>query len=226
MRQVEATARPLVPPAEGSQLALTELELAAGEQAGIEARAADTLLFAAAGDGRLELGGAEHALAEHAAALVLDGEQAMLAAGAGGLRALVAHVGPETHRHAPMGDRAVAVPLETAETAAATGSRSFQILFGPHNGCLDATLFVGFIPPGAASWHYHLYDEIVWIAAGDGRLHLGEERTPLTPGSAFRLRPQERHVVENLSATEELVVLGLFTPAGSPSAAYLDLERT
>jgi hypothetical protein len=29
------------------------------------------------------------------------------------------------------------------------------------------------------------------------------------------------HIVENLDPEHELVVLGIFTPAGSPSAAYL-----
>ena len=30
------------------------------------------------------------------------------------------------------------------------------------------------------------------------------------------------HIVENTQAGDELVVLGVFTPAGSPSAAYLE----
>src|SRR5262249_39913546 len=72
-----------------------------------------------------------------------------------------------------------------------------------------------------ARWHYHLYDEIVWIWQGEGRFHTREGTEPLGPGSAFRIRPREIHVVENTSPTDELVVVGLFTPAGSPSAAYL-----
>ena len=56
----------------------------------------------------------------------------------------------------------------------ATRARSFRILFGPHNGSTRATLFAGFVPPGKAPWHYHLYDEIVWVPEGPGRLHLGE----------------------------------------------------
>jgi hypothetical protein len=48
-----------------------------------------------------------------------------------------------------------------------------------------------------------------------------ENTEPLTVGSAFRLRPREVHVVENASADEEMTVVGFFTPAGSPSAAYL-----
>jgi hypothetical protein len=47
---------------------------------------------------------------------------------------------------------------------------------------------------------------------------------PFGPGAAFRIRPREVHIVENTSATDELVVVGLFTPAGSPSAAYLAKE--
>lgn len=43
----------------------------------------------------------------------------------------------------------------------------------------------------------------------------------LALGSAFRLAPREVHIVENRSPDQELAVLGIFTPAGSPSAAYL-----
>ena len=46
----------------------------------------------------------------------------------------------------------------------------------------------------------------------------------LRAGSAFRLRPREVHIVENPSADRELALLGIFTPAGSPSAAYLAPE--
>jgi quercetin dioxygenase-like cupin family protein len=95
------------------------------------------------------------------------------------------------------------------------------VLHGPHNGSARATLFVGYIPPGKAPWHYHLYDEIVWVLRGEGRLHIGDEVEELEPGAAFRLHPREVHIVENTHPSDELAVLGVFTPAGSPSAAYL-----
>ena len=58
-------------------------------------------------------------------------------------------------------------------------------------------MFVGYVPPGAAPWHYHLYDEIVWIWRGPGRYHLGDEVEPLEDGSAFRITPRQVHIVEN-----------------------------
>jgi len=102
----------------------------------------------------------------------------------------------------------------------ATGSRSFQVLFGPENGCTRATLFVGYVPPGRAPWHFHQYDEIVWIWNGTARYHLGQGVSELRSGDAVRVHPREVHVIENLGGGD-LALLGLFTPAGSPSAAYL-----
>ena len=96
------------------------------------------------------------------------------------------------------GARASSSPRSTQRMRRpATGARSFQILFGPHNGSTRATLFAGFIPPGKAPWHYHLYDEIVWVPEGPGRLHLAEGSEELGAGAAFRLRPRQVHIVEN-----------------------------
>ena len=80
-----------------------------------------------------------------------------------------------TDLHAPMGATEPVVALDHVEPGQATGARSFQVLHGPHNGSTRATMFVGYIPPGKAPWHYHLYDEIVWILRGEGRLHIGDD---------------------------------------------------
>jgi quercetin dioxygenase-like cupin family protein len=183
----------------------------------------DTLLHVAEGSASLALGGASELLEAGTAALVLAGEQATLGTAAG-VAFLSATVGAGAERHAALGPRETVAPLADGGAEAATGARAFRILFGPHNGSTRATLFAGFIPPGKAPWHYHLYDEIVWVSEGTGRLHLGEGTTELGPGSAFRLRPRQVHIVENVSTDRELTVLGVFTPAGSPSAAYLTPE--
>jgi quercetin dioxygenase-like cupin family protein len=206
-----------VPPQRGSELALETVRLAAGESREAGDAGHDVLLFAFAGDGTL----AGEPFAAGSAGLLLEGETAPLVAGADGAAVVRVTLGAATDLHAPMGPRERIVAIDAVEPGQATGSRSFQVLFGPHNGSARATMFVGYVPPGKAPWHYHLYDEIVWIWRGPGRYHLGDEVEPLEDGSAFRITPRQVHIVENTSPDRELAVLGIFTPAGSPSAAYL-----
>jgi quercetin dioxygenase-like cupin family protein len=213
----------LVPELDGSALALAEHEGGPGDTLPLHDPARDTLLFVVRGAGSLALDGSSASLGNGSAALVLAGEEATLEAGAEGVTVLRATIGADADRHAPIGPREVVASLETADAEKATGARSFQVLFGPHNGSTRATLFAGFIPPGKAPWHYHLYEEIVWVPAGPGRLHIGDTATELGPGSAFRLRPRQVHIVENESDSE-MTIIGIFTPAGSPSAAYLELH--
>ena len=206
-----------IPPQRGSELALETLRIAAGESAAAGDAGHDVLLFAFAGGGAL----AGDPLAAGCAAFLPEGDQAVLDAGADGLSLVRVTLGAATDLHAPMGTRERIVSTAQVEPGKATGSRSFQVLFGPHNGCVRATMFVGYVPPGAAPWHYHLYDEIVWIWRGPGRYHLADGTEQLEDGSAFRITPREVHIVENTSPDRELALLGIFTPAGSPSAAYL-----
>jgi quercetin dioxygenase-like cupin family protein len=210
----------LVPSTEGSALALSLLRLEPGARLTSTESDDDTLLYLAAGSGSLLLGGDSVPLDAGTAALVLAGEAARIEASTAVSLVRVA-VGPDADRHAPLGPRETVTRLATAGTEAATGARSFQVLFGPHNGSTRATLFAGFIPPGKAPWHYHVYDEIVWVPDGPGRLHLGEGVRELGAGAAFRLQPRQVHIVENLSPDRELTIIGVFAPAGSPSAAYL-----
>ncbi len=206
-----------VPSRRGSELALETLRLGPGETREAGDPGHDVLLFVFAGAGVI----AGEPVEPGSAGLLLEGEQAALEAGAGGVSLVRVTVGGDTDLHAPMGPRERIVPIAAVEPGKATGSRSFQVLFGPHNGSTRATMFVGYVPPGKAPWHYHLYDEIVWIWRGPGRYHLGEDVEPLEDGCAFRITPREVHIVENTSSDRELAILGIFTPAGSPSAAYL-----
>ena len=213
---------PSIPPEAGSALALETLALAPSTSLVLTNEELDTLVFAHGGIGHVELGGDEHRIVGTCSGLVKAGEEATLRAGESGLACLRITIGDAVDQHAPMGSNEAVVALEDAELGAATGARSFQILHGPHNGSVRGTAFAGSIPPGKAPWHYHLYDEIVWVRAGRGRLHLGITVEELEPGCAFRLHPREVHIVENVSSDEPLEVIGFFTPAGSPSAAYLE----
>jgi quercetin dioxygenase-like cupin family protein len=209
-----------IPPQRGSELALETLHLGAGESREVGDAGHDVLLFAFAGGGAL--GG--DAFDGGSAGLLLEGEACALEAGGDGISFVRVTLGADTDLHAPMGKHERIVSIDAVEQGKATGSRSFQILFGPHNGSRRATMFVGYVPPGKAPWHYHLYDEIVWIWRGPGRYHLGDEVEQLEDGCAFRITPREIHIVENTHPERELAVLGIFTPAGSPSAAYLTPE--
>ncbi len=210
----------LVAPAEGSELALSLLHVDTGDVRAVGDADADTLLHVVEGTGTFALAAERLSLEAGSAALVLAGEEASIEASAA-LALLRVTVGPEADRHAPLGPREIVASLEASGSEAATGARSFQVLFGPHNGSTRATLFAGYVPPGKAPWHYHLYDEIVYIPEGPARLHVEGDEVELTAGSAFRLRPRQVHIVENTSADRELTIIGVFTPAGSPSAAYL-----
>jgi len=213
-----------VEPTAGSALDLATVRLAAGATVSLEGGSRDTLLFCSSGEAVLEQDGAGLALGAGTAVLVTAGSQATLRAATAAVIVHAAVGDGAVDLHAPLGPPDPCTQLETVEPGQATGARSFQVLYGPHNGSVRATLFVGYIPPGAAPWHYHLYDEIVWVLRGRGRLHLRQAGTveEFAAGCAFRLRAREVHIVENVADVEELAVLGLFTPAGSPSAAYLE----
>ncbi len=130
---------------------------------------------------------------------MLAGEECTVAPDGSPITLLHATVGEEADRHAPLGPRESVVRVDSAVSQDATGARSYRVLFGPANGSTRATLFAGYLPPGRAPWHFHLYDEIVWVREGPGRLHLAEGVEELGPGSAFRLRPRQVHIVESSS---------------------------
>lgn len=210
---------PLVPPVAGSQLSLSVLRIESDPRL-VGDDSADTLLFVYAGSGSVELDGNSTSLASGSAVFVPAGGGAMVRTDGSPLVTLHALVGPEGDIHAPLGATAHTAAVDRSASHSATGSRSFQVLFGPENGCTRATLFVGYVPPGRAPWHFHQYDEIVWIWNGTARYHLGQGVSELRSGDAVRVHPREVHVIENLGGGD-LALLGLFTPAGSPSAAYL-----
>jgi quercetin dioxygenase-like cupin family protein len=206
-----------------SELTLERRAIETDSSSPVGDEVADTLVYVAAGTGSITLGGETTSLMPRAAALVLAGEEATIGAD-DELDLVVMAVGTFVDRHAPLGPRALTSSLDAVDVQQATGERSFQVLFDATNGSTRATLFAGFLPPGKAPWHYHLYDEIVWVPEGPGLLHIGETVEELGPGSAFRLRPREVHIVENPSVDRDLMIIGLFTPAGNPSAAYLTAD--
>jgi mannose-6-phosphate isomerase-like protein (cupin superfamily) len=109
--------------------------------------------------------------------------------------------------------------IATTDRGVATAGREFTLLAHPQNGCESVTQFVGYIPPGRAPDHFHRYDEVVYVLAGEGAFHVGDDSAPLRAGSCFHLPARLVHCVEN-HGPGEMRVLGVFRPAGSPAEAY------
>ncbi|HZS31379.1 MAG TPA: cupin domain-containing protein [Gaiellaceae bacterium] len=109
--------------------------------------------------------------------------------------------------------------IASGERGTATAGREFDLLARPESGCVSVTQFVGHIPVGRAPDHFHLYDEVVYVLAGDGALHVDGESASLRAGSCVHLPARLVHCLENVGPGE-MRVLGVFRPAGSPAEAY------
>lgn len=100
-----------------------------------------------------------------------------------------------------------------------TADRWYRVLVDDEVGSTNATQFVGSIPPGRAPDHFHHYEEVLFILRGEGRMWAGETNTPIAAGSCIYLPKGQVHCVEN-TGQDELRLLGVFYPAGSPSVRY------
>jgi mannose-6-phosphate isomerase-like protein (cupin superfamily) len=93
------------------------------------------------------------------------------------------------------------------------------VLVDEEVGSTQVTQFVGSIPPGRAPDHFHNYEEVLVILSGVGRMWTGETHTPIAAGTCIYLPKGQVHCLENIG-DDELRLLGVFYPAGSPSVRY------
>jgi mannose-6-phosphate isomerase-like protein (cupin superfamily) len=100
-----------------------------------------------------------------------------------------------------------------------TADRWYRVLVDEEIGSAQVTQFVGSIPPGRAPDHFHEYEEVLFILRGTGRMWAGQTTTAIGPGSCVYLPKGQVHCVEN-TGPDELRLLGVFYPAGSPSVRY------
>lgn len=100
-----------------------------------------------------------------------------------------------------------------------TADRWYRVLVDDEVGSTQVTQFVGSIPPGRAPDHFHHYEEVLFILRGAGRMWAGDTHAPIAVGSCVYLPKGQVHCVEN-TGDDDLRLLGVFYPAGSPSVRY------
>jgi quercetin dioxygenase-like cupin family protein len=183
---------------------------AAGEERRDDER--DEVLYVLEETGAATVGGEPHALEPGTGVFVARGTPWKVDAADGliVLSVLVEKPLPATSSHAV---------IEGGRRGAATAGREFTLLSHPENGCESVTQFVGYIPAGRAPDHYHRYDEVVYVLAGEGAFHTEGGSEALHAGSCVHLPARLVHCLENVGPGE-MRVLGVFRPAGSPAEAY------
>ncbi len=122
-------------------------------------------------------------------------------------------------RRANTGDARKLVIHESDRAAIPTGDRSFHLLVHKDLGCERVTQFLGIIPPSRAPFHYHTYEEAMLILRGNGIVWADDESCEFTAGTSIYLPPGQRHCLEN-PGPEEVRLLGVFYPSGSPAVNY------
>jgi len=173
---------------------------------------ADEVLYVLDGSASLRVNGDAHAVGPGSSVFVSRGTSWSVEGSLRALSVLVHDPSPASATHA-------VVDLATEEKGRATAGRQFVLGAWPEVGCASVTQFIGLVPPGRAPDHFHRYDEVIYVLAGEGVLYVDGEEAALRPGAGVHLPARMVHCLAN-TGTEELRLLGVFRPAGSPAEAY------
>ncbi len=210
-----------------SAISLRVLELGPGRSPTLGNAAADEVLFVLEGRGRAHLDGEAHDLAPETGLYLAPGTGLVLENPGPAPLVLVSSRCPDpgddvpsTLPSAPRSRPGPPPLVPLGERALEkTGDRWYRVLLDEKVGSREVTQFVGGIPPGRAPDHFHEYEEVLCILAGEGRMWAGRSSTAIGAGSCVFLPRRQVHCVENTGGTE-LRLLGVFYPAGSPAVRY------
>jgi len=193
---------------------------------------AEEVLYVANGEGACRINGFDYRLRSGTGVFIPPGAVYSIEnSGPGTLRIIGACCPEDLQR------RFIDPPLETAssepprltvhenerEQIRAGADRVFRFLVHTDLGCRQVTQFVGWIPPGKAPFHFHTYEESIFILEGRGILHLEGQMSAseFDPDSSIYLPNGVLHCLEN-PGPSPIRLLGVFHPSGSPGAAYED----
>ncbi|HLK61872.1 MAG TPA: cupin domain-containing protein [Bryobacteraceae bacterium] len=223
------TERAVVCQASGARrITQTVRDYAPGPSPGFVNPVAEETLYVVSGEGICRIDGFIYSLRPGAAVFVPPGSVCIIAnTGSDRLR-IVSSCCPEDP-----GRRTVEPPLSSGErpklrvheddreVIRAGGDREFRFLVHTDVGCRSVTQFVGWIPTSRAPFHFHTYEECIYILEGHGILHLDghPDASEFGPGSSIYLPDGVVHCLENRDPAP-IRLLGVFYPSGSPGAAY------
>jgi len=177
------------------------------------------ILYVVSGAGTLHLDGEAYPLERDMGVFVAAGERYEVENPGPEQLLVVSVLAPE--ERGPGANRKVTVRLDEQPELRADEKRTFRYLVNEDAGCADVTQFVGVVQPCRAPDHSHTYDEVGYIIEGEGVAHIGDEHTPLRPGSCFHLPPEQVHCIENDGAGV-MRILGVFHPSGDPASRSYD----
>jgi quercetin dioxygenase-like cupin family protein len=220
VRESEVTEWPTVGPSTGfPALVQSVLHCPPSSRAKRFTGPVEEVLFVLCGEGTLHVDGATHRLEADSGVYLAPGERYELEGhGEGPMR--IVRVGiPDPEPAAPGNDKAIVRRLAEQQALQATTQREFRIVADPAVGLRSATHFVGYVPTETAPEHFHTYDEVIHIIAGEGELHAGDLHQRVRPGSSIQLPARTVHSLAN-TGPDVMRLVAVFRPAGSPAAAY------
>jgi mannose-6-phosphate isomerase-like protein (cupin superfamily) len=223
------TSRLLISRANGAEhITLAVNHYARGRSPAVANPQAEEVLYAANGSGECLIDGSPHELAPGTAVFIPPGaEYAIDNSGDEPLRIVSAccpedpgrRVGAQPSARVSGDGRRLAVREQDRDVIRAGKDREFRYLIHTDLGCRQITQFAGWIPQSVAPFHYHEYEEGIFILDGSGIVHVEDETHPFGPGSSIYLPIGVRHCLEN-PGPAPVRLLGVFYPSGSPGAAY------
>jgi predicted cupin superfamily sugar epimerase/quercetin dioxygenase-like cupin family protein len=107
------------------------------------------------------------------------------------------------------------VPMQTLAAGVQLQELVGRVAANAKTGRLSVAQFV--LEPGRSSGmsFNHRSQEVFWIAGGSGRVHLGSEVLPVSPGSVVFIPPGAVHAIE-ADANSTLIFLAISAPAFTP----------
>ena len=221
-------------PAQGTEkLSLFLAVLQAGGNQVVESSEGETVLYVMAGEGRVLICGREFPVKSGDGVHIRNAEPFELCASDNHALKILMAVCPcgenapwETASQAPLSSTSMfdtdfpqRVVSSGQSHRESTGDRFYKVLVGPKIGSTAVTQFIGSIPLSRAPEHFHLYEEVICVLSGQGKIWFGEESTPVRGGNLIFLPRRQPHCLE-CTSEGGMDLLGMFYPAGSPAINY------